>query len=104
MKKAGIYLKRQGYSKKKIAVESRLIRLGFYAEADYAVVPPHLTNAGLKSFLSDNSIDYLVVDERTIETTLKGYREGFKSFNLEKVDLPEFNTYKEYSFQVLKTK
>ena len=104
MKKAGIYLKQKGYSKKKIAVESRLIRLGFYAEADYAVVPPHLTNAGLKSFLSDNSIDYLVVDERTIETTLKGYREGFKSFNLEKVDLPEFNTYKEYSFQVLKTK
>ncbi len=104
MKKAGIYLKRNGYSKEKIAVEPRLIRLGFYMESDYIVIPPLVDRVNLNSFLSLENISYLVVDERTIEGTIKGFKDNLKVFNMEKIDLPELNTYKEYSIAVFKTK
>lgn len=103
MKKAGIYLKKMGYSKEKIAVEPRLIRLGFYADADYIVIPPFVDHSVLDKFLRSEHISYLIVDERTIDGTIKGFKDNLKRFNIEKMDLPGLDTYKEYSIVVFKT-
>ena len=95
MKKAGVYLKKMGYSKGKIAVEPRLIRLGFYADADYIVIPPFVDHSVLDEFIRTEHIDYLVVDDRTVDGTIKGFKDNLKRFNIEKMDLPELNAYKE---------
>lgn len=102
MKKAGIYLRKMGYSKDKIAIEPRLIRLGFYTDTNYIIIPPYITHSNLNEFLSFEHVSYLIVDERTIDGNIKGFMENLKEFNLEKVDLPELDTYKEYSFAVFK--
>ena len=102
MKKAGIYLKKMGYSKEKIAVEPRLIRLGFYADTNYVVIPPLMDHVKLNSFLHSEHITHLVVDERTVDGTIKGFKDNLKSFNIEKMNLPELDTYKEYSIVVFK--
>lgn len=104
MKKAGIYLKKMGYLKGRIAVEPRLIRLGFYSNANYIVIPPYITHNNLNEFISSEHITYLVVDERTVENVIKGFKENTKAFNIEKLDLPELNDFKEYSIAVFKTK
>ena len=104
MKKAGIYLKKMGYSQKRFAIEPRLIRLGFYTEGDYVVIPPYVSYTTLDTFLRVEGIDYLVVDEKTIEGTIKGFKDHLRTFNLERVDLPELNTYREYSIAVFVVK
>lgn len=100
MKNAGIYLKKMGYSKEKMAVEPRLIRLGFYAEADYVVIPPKMDHVKLNSFLKLENISYLVVDEMTVEKSIEGFKENLGSFNIEKTENPELDAYKEYSIVV----
>ncbi|MBP7527844.1 MAG: glycosyltransferase family 39 protein [Syntrophorhabdaceae bacterium] len=104
MKKAGIYLKGMGYSQKRFAIEPRLIRLGFYTEGDYVVIPPYVNHATLDTFLRVEGIRYLVVDEKTVEGTIKGFKDHLRTFNLERIELPEFNMYREYSIAVFKTK
>jgi len=104
MKKAGIYLKKMGYSQKRFAIEPRLIRLGFYTEGDYVVIPPYVSHVTLDTFLRVEGINYLVVDEKTVEDTIKGFNDHLRTFNLERMDLPELNTYREYSIAVFAVK
>lgn len=56
----------------------------------------------MDEFLRSEHIDYLVVDERTVDGTIKGFKDNLKRFNIEKMVLPEFETYKEYSIVVFK--
>ncbi|MEN6318159.1 MAG: glycosyltransferase family 39 protein [Syntrophaceae bacterium] len=104
MKRAGIYLKKMGYSQKRFAIEPRLIRLGFYTEGDYVVIPPYVSHVTLDTFLRVEGINYLVVDEKTVEDTIKGFKDHLRTFNLERIELPELNTYREYSIAVFAVK
>lgn len=103
MKKAGIYLKDTGLGKMgKLAVESRLIRVAFYADMDYIVLPSGINISQLKEFLDLNKVNVVIIDERTIDTSIEGFMRGFETINLKKVVLPELNTYKQYSIKVFK--
>jgi len=100
MKKAGIYLKRMGYSNEKFAVEPRINRLTFYKGGDFVNIPTNIDPVALGRFLKSADVRFLVVDERTIENAVKGFKGNTDAMNLEKVDLPGFNDYREYSFAV----
>lgn len=104
MKKVGIFLKRMGYSNKRIAIESRLIRLGFYTEADYVVIPSKMGYERLNRFLMDEQITYLIVDERTIEQNIKGFKANLNILNVQKRDYPDLPTGREYSISVYKVR
>ena len=99
MKEAGVYLKKLGYSKKKIALESRLSRLGFYADADFFVIPEGVDHDDLEEFLLSNHIAYVVIDEKVAE---KSFGSGITA-GMTRIDTPELDTFKEYSFRLFKT-
>jgi len=44
------------------------------------------------------------VDERSIDGSVKGFREHAGWLNLEKVGVPEFEKYKDYSFVLYRIK
>ncbi len=104
MKKAGVYLKSLGYSREKFAVESRINRLTFYCESQFVDIPSPADYAALNKFLKTEGVSYLVVDERTIGESITGFKENISSMNLEKINIPEFAEYKEYSFVLYRIK
>ncbi len=104
LKKAGTCLKQMGYSNRKIAVEGRLNRLGFYSGAEYVTVPENSTAPEISAFLRSADVDYLVIDRRTMGQSMSLLVENFKRNNLQKIDIDEFNGYKNYSFSVFSIK
>jgi hypothetical protein len=105
MKRAGVHLKNTGYGKMgKFAVDPRLSRVAFYADADYVLIPPGIDYKALNDFLSSNEVSLLMVDARTINSSVNGFKKSLRSRDLEKIDLPEFDTYKEYSIDVYRIK
>ncbi len=100
MKKAGIYLKRMGYSDQTFAVEPRINRLTFYKGGDFVNIPTGIDHIALSRFLKTTDAGFLVVDERSIEGAVKGFKDHKDAMNLEKLDLPDFQDYSEYSFVV----
>lgn len=104
MKKAGIYLKKKGYSNEKIAVEPRLHRVPFYADADYCVIPSNIDHAVLRSFLDTNNAKLLIIDARTIGRSVADFQDNIAKMDLERIEIPEFDNYKEYSFIVFRVK
>jgi phage terminase large subunit len=81
-----------------------LHRVVFYADAKFVSLPVGLTFQEMKSFLKMNHAQYLIVDKRTIDELLNGFQANFDSLFLEKVSLPELETYKEYSINVYRVK
>ncbi len=100
LKTAGVYLKRAGYSEETFVVEPRINRLTFYKGGDFINIPPGIDHSALGPFLKTSGASFLVVDERTIDECVRGFRDHAADLGLERVDLPEFRDYKEYSFAV----
>lgn len=104
MKKAGIYLKNTGYAREKFVVEPRIKRLIFYADSPYIEIPVPSDYRVFNEFLKEQDAVYLIVDERSIDGSVKGFREHAGWLNLEKVGVPEFEKYKDYSFVLYRIK
>jgi len=98
MKQAGIYLKSMGYSNQRFAVQPRISRLVFYMDSEYVDIPIPTDHVALGEFLRNQNVTYFIVDEKTIDKSVKGFGEYSGSLNLEKIRIPEFEKYKEYSF------
>ncbi|NLT23744.1 MAG: glycosyltransferase family 39 protein [Syntrophorhabdus sp.] len=98
MKMAGIQLKRMGYSDRKFAVEPRINRLTFYKGGEFVNIPVNIDHSALGQFLETVDASYLVVDDRTIETSVRGFKAHTKAMHLERVGIPELEDFREYSF------
>ena len=104
MKKAGIFLKKNVFTGQHLAVESRLNRLAFYSEADYVTIPDNIDAAELSHFLRSRKIDYLLIDKKTVGSSLAMFIEKSIDNDLEEININEFNNYKNYSFTLFKIK
>jgi 4-amino-4-deoxy-L-arabinose transferase-like glycosyltransferase len=104
IKKAGIYLKELGYSKAKFIGEQSLCRVAFYADVEFAAVPAKIDPETFKLFIKKSKANYLMVDEKTVDTYMPGFREILNAAKLERIDLPQFGNFKEYSIAVYKIK
>jgi hypothetical protein len=100
LKTAGICLKDSGYAGEKFAVEPRINRVTFYKGGDFINIPVEIDYVALGKFLKTTDARFLVVDERTIEEAVKGFKNHTMELNLERVDIPPFRDYKEYTFAV----
>lgn len=100
MKMAGIELKHMGYSDKRFAVEPRINRLTFYKGGEFVNIPVDIDYCALGRFLETTGASFLVVDERTIEDSVKGFKTHTNAINLERIEIPQFQGYREYSFVV----
>ncbi len=98
LKKAGLYLKETGYSHRKLAVESRLNRLGFYSEAEYATIPDNIKPSEIPAFLRSTGADYLIIDERTMGRPVALFVENAENNSLKRINVKEFDAYRNYSF------
>jgi len=100
LRTAGIYLKGAGYGEERFVVEPRISRVTFYKGGEFINIPPGIDYSALGPFLRASGARFLVVDERTIDEWVKGFSGHRTGLGLERVDLPEFKNYKEYSFAV----
>ncbi len=100
LRTAGIYLKGAGYGEERFVVEPRINRVTFYKGGEFINIPPGIDHSSLGPFLRASGARFLVVDERTIDECVKGFTSHTADLGIDRVDLPEFRNYKEYSFAV----
>lgn len=98
MKRAGVYLKQMGCPDKKIAVEARLSRVGFYSGSEYVTIPESVAPSQVSAFLRSEGIHCLIVDKRTMGKSMARFVEDPASSNLQPIQVDEFDRYKNYSF------
>ncbi|HQJ93386.1 MAG TPA: glycosyltransferase family 39 protein [Syntrophorhabdaceae bacterium] len=104
LKKAGYYLKKLGYSGAKIIGEPSLSRVGFYADAKFIAIYPGFDLAQYLDHSKENGNYYVMLDDRTINTYMPGFRESLDPAKFEKVSLPQLESFKEYAISVYRIK
>jgi 4-amino-4-deoxy-L-arabinose transferase-like glycosyltransferase len=110
LKQAGIYLKELGYSQGKYIVQPSLYRVAFYADIEIIKLhnmanPNDMLNAKeLTTFALESKAKYLMVDGKTINEYIPGFKEGLDPATFEKVFLPRLENFKEYSIVIYKIK
>jgi hypothetical protein len=104
LKKAGLYLNHMGYSGKKLAVEGRLNRLGFYSGAEYVTIPDNITTPEIPAFLRSAGVDYVIIDMNTMAGSMAPLADDPAHYKLRKISINEFSAYKNYSFRLFSTK
>ena len=104
IKQAGIYLRNLGYSNQRLAVQPRINRLVFYMDSEYVDIPVPSNPVALGEFLKNQEVTYFIIDEQTIDESVKGFKDHAGSLHLEKINIPEFEKYKEYSFVLYRIK
>ncbi len=102
LRKAGIALKREGFSKNYFLIQPSLNRIAFYADSDIVILPKEVDDNKIKEFINKYKGALLVIDERTIDGYSPGIREIISRNRFEKLILPEMNQYQEYSFSIYK--
>ncbi|MCX5807989.1 MAG: glycosyltransferase family 39 protein [Proteobacteria bacterium] len=104
LKKAGVYLKELGYSKARFAGDHSLYRVAFYADAEFVTIPVRSDYKTFNLFVKENKADYVMIDERTINTYIPDLKENLDPAKFEKVSLPQLENFQEYSIVVYKIK
>ena len=110
LKQAGIYLKELGYSQGKYIVQPSLFRVAFYAGIDFITLhnmvnPYDMLKANeITSFAVESKAKYLMVDGKTINEYVPGFKEDLDPAKFERVSLPQLENFKEYSIVVYKIK
>lgn len=104
LKKAGLYLKDVLPLKTRITAEPSLYRVVFYSDKELVYMPPNMSLTELMAFLKNNNIEFLIVDERSIDNIINGFQNSIKKGGMEKIFIPFFETFKEYSIAVYKVK
>ncbi len=87
-KKTGVYLKRSGYSGLRFAGQPEFIRVAFYADSDYVVLPPGRSFEETMKFIKESQVSLLVIDEKTIESYSKDLVNGLNRLNVERIPIP----------------
>jgi len=100
LKKAGIYLKEAGLKEKNIATIPQLSRIIFYAEAIPVLIHEGMSDEELKSVFSEKKIEYILIDKGLFENYFHRANSIFNPSYLKKIDIPAFNTFKEYSLEL----
>ena len=103
LKKAGIYLKDTGFKEKTIATIPPLSRVLFYAEAIPVLIHEGVSDEELKNVFLEKKVEYVLIEKRSFESYFYRANAIFHSQYLKKVDLPAFNTFKEYYLELYKT-
>ncbi|MBA4389479.1 MAG: hypothetical protein C0399_00880 [Syntrophus sp. (in: bacteria)] len=102
LRKAGVVLKREGFSKTLFMIQPSLSRVAFYADADTVQLPKEVDDNKITDFIDKYKGALLVIDERTIDDYAPGIRKIIARNKFEKLILPEMNQYREYSFLIYK--
>ncbi|HPU29314.1 MAG TPA: glycosyltransferase family 39 protein [Syntrophorhabdaceae bacterium] len=100
LKKAGIYLKDAGFKEKNIATIPPLSRIIFYAETMPVLIHEGMSDEELKSVFSEKKIEYVLIDKRMFDNYFYKTSSIFNTHYLKKIDIPQFNTFKEYSLEL----
>lgn len=90
LKETGAYLKTTGYGKSKFVVQPEFMRVAFYADSEYVLLPPGRSFEDTMKFIKENQATLLIIDEKTIESYSKDLVNGLSRLNFEKIPLPPF--------------
>ncbi|MCX5807567.1 MAG: glycosyltransferase family 39 protein [Proteobacteria bacterium] len=104
LKKAGIYLKGMGYSGIRFAGEPSLYRVAFYADSEYDTILSGKTNDELVGFMKENKTNLLIFDEKSNNIFYMNLQNNIDFSVFEKINLPEFEKYREYKISVYRLK
>ncbi len=100
LKKAGIYLKEHGYSKVRFAGEHSLYRVAFYTDADFVTIPVMSDYKSFEQFITENNAEYIMFDDRTINSYMPALKGNLDPSRFIKVSLPQLEEFKEYSIMI----
>jgi 4-amino-4-deoxy-L-arabinose transferase-like glycosyltransferase len=103
LKSAGIVLKNMGFTNMVFIAQPTLMRVGFYADAEFVPLPDTIDNNALKELVTQYRAKLLIVDERTIDDYVPGVRKIIEELKFEKLTIPEIAQYRKYSFSIYKT-
>jgi 4-amino-4-deoxy-L-arabinose transferase-like glycosyltransferase len=104
LKKAGIELKKMGFSNTTYIVQPNLSRVAFYADAEFVSLPDKIDNVGIKTLAVERHATLLIIDDRTIDNYFPGIRKILEQSKFEKLTTPEIDQYCNYSFSIYKIK
>lgn len=97
LRKTGSYLKTSGYSNLRFAGQPKFIRVAFYADSEYVLLPPGRSFEETMKFIEENRVSLLVVDERSIALYSRDLAKRLDSFNFERIPTPFFKAEERYS-------
>jgi 4-amino-4-deoxy-L-arabinose transferase-like glycosyltransferase len=100
LKKAGIELKKMGFSNTMFIVQPTLDRVAFYADAESVPLPDKIDNDAMKELVTKHHATLLVINERTIDDYIPGIRKIIEQSTFEKLTIPEMDQYRKYSFSI----
>jgi len=88
LKETGAYLNAAGYGKSTFAVQPEFMRVAFYADSEYILLPPGRSFEETMNFIKENQASLLVIDEKTIESYSKDLVNGLNRLNVERIPIP----------------
>lgn len=105
LKKAGIVLKKMGYTGMTFLVQPNLNRIAFYADSESIFLPGDVDASIIKKLISeDGPAKLLIIDERSVSEYSFGAHSAIIAGGFQRVSIPQFQQYKEYTFAVYKSK
>ncbi len=96
LKQAGRYLKNMGYSQTRFTGDVGLARVVFYADAEFIVIPPGLSMQNAETFIRQNNIRYMIINQNRKDTLPDYFTQEFDGLTTKRSEHPELNTYKNY--------
>jgi hypothetical protein len=102
LKSAGIVLKNMGFTKTTFIIEPTLIRVAFYADSEYVLLPDKIDNNVMRELVKGYRAKLLIVDDRTIDEYIPGIETVIDWSAFEKLTIPEIAQYRKYSFSIYK--
>lgn len=97
LKKTGSYLKASGYSNLKFAGQPEFIRVAFYADSEYVLLPPGKSFEETMKFIKENQVSLLVIDEKSIAFYSRDLAKELNPLNFEKIPMPSLKVEEGYS-------
>ncbi len=100
LRRAGVYLKSMGYGSTRYMADPTVYRAGFYADSETTLMPPGVGARDIIGLAEAKGIRFLLIDERTVDSYTPGFVASLEDLSLNKVDLPLFRQFKEYSIVI----
>lgn len=104
LRRTGHYLKESGYSNLKFAGQPEFIRVAFYADSEYVLLPPGKSFEETMKFIKENRVSLLVVDEKSISLYSGDLAKELNSFNFERIPKPPSKAEERYSIALYRVR